>query len=119
MKRTGRAARRARRAAVRVAALSGMLAVSGLAAGAASASGNQGSTPSAAALALTYQCRFPAGAHPVAVGITAHLPALAKVGKPIQPAGVTLTMLLLGLVAAWIPARRALAVDPMILLREE
>jgi ABC-type antimicrobial peptide transport system permease subunit len=28
-------------------------------------------------------------------------------------------MLLLGLVAAWIPARRALAVDPLILLREE
>ena len=34
-------------------------------------------------------------------------------------AGVTATMLLLGLVAAWIPARRALAVDPLVLLREE
>ena len=34
-------------------------------------------------------------------------------------AGVTLTMLAIGLVAAWIPARHALAVDPMILLREE
>jgi ABC-type lipoprotein release transport system permease subunit len=33
--------------------------------------------------------------------------------------GVILTMLLLGLVASWIPARRALAVDPLILLREE
>jgi ABC-type antimicrobial peptide transport system permease subunit len=33
--------------------------------------------------------------------------------------GVTLTMLVLGLVGAWIPARHALAVDPMILLREE
>jgi ABC-type antimicrobial peptide transport system permease subunit len=33
--------------------------------------------------------------------------------------GVTLTMLAVGLVAAWIPARHALAVDPMILLREE
>lgn len=32
---------------------------------------------------------------------------------------VTITMLLLGLLAAWIPARRALAVDPLILLREE
>jgi ABC-type antimicrobial peptide transport system permease subunit len=34
-------------------------------------------------------------------------------------AGVVLTMLVLGLVAAWIPAQKALAVDPMILLREE
>jgi len=33
--------------------------------------------------------------------------------------GVTLAMLLLGLMAAWIPARRALALDPLILLREE
>ncbi len=38
---------------------------------------------------------------------------------PLVLGGVTVTMLLLGLVAAWIPARRALAVDPMILLREE
>jgi predicted permease len=33
--------------------------------------------------------------------------------------GVTVTMLLLGLMAASLPARRALAVDPLILLREE
>jgi len=33
--------------------------------------------------------------------------------------GVAVTMLLLGMLAAWIPARRALAVDPLILLREE
>jgi ABC-type antimicrobial peptide transport system permease subunit len=33
--------------------------------------------------------------------------------------GVTVTMLVLGLIASWIPAQRALAVDPMILLREE
>jgi ABC-type lipoprotein release transport system permease subunit len=33
--------------------------------------------------------------------------------------GVVLCMSLLGLVATWIPARRALMVDPMILLREE
>jgi ABC-type lipoprotein release transport system permease subunit len=30
-----------------------------------------------------------------------------------------LAMLVLGLVATWIPAQRALAVEPMILLREE
>jgi predicted permease len=34
-------------------------------------------------------------------------------------AGVVLVMLLLGLVATWIPARRALAADPLVLLREE
>lgn len=38
---------------------------------------------------------------------------------PLVLGGVTATMLILGLVAAWIPARRALAVDPLILLREE
>jgi predicted permease len=38
---------------------------------------------------------------------------------PLILGGVILTMLCVGLVAAWIPARRALAVDPMILLREE
>ncbi len=38
---------------------------------------------------------------------------------PVILCGVVLTMLCVGLVAAWLPARRALAVDPMILLREE
>jgi predicted permease len=38
---------------------------------------------------------------------------------PVVLGGVVMTMLALGLVAAWIPARQALAVDPMILLREE
>lgn len=38
---------------------------------------------------------------------------------PIVLGGVVLTMLTLGLVAGWIPARRALATDPLILLREE
>ena len=38
---------------------------------------------------------------------------------PIVLGGVILTMLAVGLVAAWIPARHALSVDPMILLREE
>jgi ABC-type antimicrobial peptide transport system permease subunit len=38
---------------------------------------------------------------------------------PIVLAGVVVAMLLLGLLATWIPARRALSVDPMMLLREE
>jgi predicted permease len=38
---------------------------------------------------------------------------------PLVLGGVVLTMLLLGLVATWIPAQRALSVDPLILLREE
>jgi len=38
---------------------------------------------------------------------------------PLVLGGVVLTMLLLGLVATWIPAQRALSVDPVILLREE
>ena len=38
---------------------------------------------------------------------------------PLVLAGVVLAMSLLGLVATWIPARRALSVNPTILLREE
>jgi ABC-type antimicrobial peptide transport system permease subunit len=38
---------------------------------------------------------------------------------PMVLAGVVLTMLLLGLLAAWIPAMRALHADPVLLLREE
>jgi ABC-type antimicrobial peptide transport system permease subunit len=34
-------------------------------------------------------------------------------------AGVVLAMSLLGLLATWIPAQRALSIDPMILLRED
>jgi len=38
---------------------------------------------------------------------------------PVVLTGVVLAMLLLGLLATWIPARRALAIDPAILMREE
>jgi predicted permease len=38
---------------------------------------------------------------------------------PTVLAGVIASMLLLGLIAAWIPARRALTVDPLVLLRDE
>jgi ABC-type antimicrobial peptide transport system permease subunit len=38
---------------------------------------------------------------------------------PVVLAGVVLAMSLLGLLATWIPARRALAVNPLVLLREE
>jgi predicted permease len=38
---------------------------------------------------------------------------------PMVLAGVVLAMGLLGLVATWIPAQRALAVNPLVLLREE
>jgi len=38
---------------------------------------------------------------------------------PLVLAGVVLAMLLLGLLATWVPAQRALSVNPVILLREE
>jgi ABC-type antimicrobial peptide transport system permease subunit len=38
---------------------------------------------------------------------------------PFVLAGATMTMVAVGLVAAWIPALRALRADPLILLREE
>ena len=43
----------------------------------------------------------------------------ASPNDPLVLGGVVLTMLTLGLVAAWIPAQKALAVNPMILMREE
>ncbi len=50
------------------------------------------------------------------------LAAIVYQATPRDPwvlSGVILTMLGLGLIASWIPAQRALAVDPMILLRDE
>jgi ABC-type antimicrobial peptide transport system permease subunit len=38
---------------------------------------------------------------------------------PMVLAGVVMTMLILGLIAAWIPAQKALAVNPIALMREE
>ena len=38
---------------------------------------------------------------------------------PVVLAGVVVAMSLLGLLATWIPAQRALAVNPLILLRED
>jgi predicted permease len=43
----------------------------------------------------------------------------ASPGDPLVLGGVVLIMLLLGLVAAWIPAQRALRADPLMLLREQ
>ena len=38
---------------------------------------------------------------------------------PLVLAGVVLAMAVLGLIATWIPAHRALGIDPLVLLREE
>ena len=38
---------------------------------------------------------------------------------PLALAGVVVAMAMLGLIATWIPARRALSIDPIVLLREE
>jgi ABC-type antimicrobial peptide transport system permease subunit len=38
---------------------------------------------------------------------------------PLVLSGVVLAMSLLGLLATWIPAQRAMSVNPLILLREE
>ena len=51
--------------------------------------------------------------------VLAFIVSQATPWDPVVLGGVVLTMALLGLVAGWIPARRALATDPAILLREE
>jgi predicted permease len=51
--------------------------------------------------------------------VLAHIVFRASPRDPFVLAGVVLAMSLLGLLATWIPARRALSVDPLILLREE
>jgi predicted permease len=43
----------------------------------------------------------------------------ATPGDPVVLGGVVAAMLLLGIVATWVPAARALRADPMMLLREE
>jgi len=55
----------------------------------------------------------------MATRVLSHIVYQATPRDPVVLGGVCLTMLVLGLVAAWIPARKALAVDPLILLREQ
>jgi ABC-type antimicrobial peptide transport system permease subunit len=38
---------------------------------------------------------------------------------PLVLAGVVVAMMLLGAIATWVPAQRALSVNPLLLLREE
>ena len=55
----------------------------------------------------------------LATRVLSYIVYQASPKDPLVLGGVTLTMLLLGLLATWIPARRALAVDPLVLLRDE
>ncbi|MGB6691235.1 MAG: FtsX-like permease family protein, partial [Terracidiphilus sp.] len=55
----------------------------------------------------------------LATKVLSHIVYQATPKDPWVLGGVVLTMLGLGLIASWIPAQRALAVDPMILLRDE
>jgi ABC-type antimicrobial peptide transport system permease subunit len=51
--------------------------------------------------------------------VLAYIVYQATPRDPLVVACVVLAMLLLGLAATWIPAQRALSVNPLILLREE
>ncbi len=55
----------------------------------------------------------------LATRVLAYIVYQASPRDPLVLAGVVLAMALLGLLATWIPAQRALSVNPMILLREE
>lgn len=58
------------------------------------------------------------GAGLLTTRLLAHLVSFATPRDPFVLAGVLITMTLLGMIASWIPARRALKVDPARLLRE-
>jgi ABC-type antimicrobial peptide transport system permease subunit len=77
-----------------------------------------------AALGRTFRILVFGSAAGVLVGtaaskVLAYIVYQASPRDPMVLAGVVLTMLGVGLLAAWIPAVRALAADPSILLREE
>ncbi len=55
----------------------------------------------------------------LATRVLTHIVYQATPKGPLVLGCVIVAMLLLGLIASWIPARRALTVDPLILLREE
>jgi predicted permease len=54
----------------------------------------------------------------LAARVLAHLISFASARDPLVLSGVLITMMLLGLIATWIPARRALHIDPARLLRD-
>jgi len=51
--------------------------------------------------------------------VLAYIVYQATSRDPLVLTGAVVTMFLLGLVATWIPAQRALKADPLLLLREE
>jgi ABC-type antimicrobial peptide transport system permease subunit len=55
----------------------------------------------------------------LATRVLAHIVYQANPRDPLVLGGVVGAMALLGLLATWIPAQRALSVNPLILLREE
>ena len=55
----------------------------------------------------------------LATKILSYIVYQATPRDPVVLCGVVVTMIVLGLIAAWIPAQRALAVDPIILLRDQ
>jgi|CZKS01.1.fsa_nt_gi predicted permease len=55
----------------------------------------------------------------LAARVLGHIVYQATPRDPVVLAGVVLAMLLLGLLATWIPAQRAMSLDPLTLLREE
>jgi hypothetical protein len=69
----------------------------------------------------TFPSHDPASPHSAgwASRVLAFIVYQATPRDPLVLAGVVVAMSLLGLLATWIPAQRALSVDPAILLRDE
>ena len=54
----------------------------------------------------------------LAARLLAHLITFPSTSDPLVLACVALVMMMLGIIATWVPARRALSLDPARLLRE-